>query len=93
MKFNYKKLFADIEATFVFGDTFKGKAEEIGCTYGDLYRMKNGEPDSMALALKGLEYLVKYFRYESIKEAFGYYLDPALVDVPGFYDLGEEEAV
>lgn len=88
MKFNYKKLFADIEATFVFGDTFKGKAEEIGCTYGDLYRMKTGEPDSMALALKCILYLVRYTLHESMHEAFDYYLEPTPISV-----IDEEEAV
>jgi hypothetical protein len=75
MNFNYTSLSKDLRKTFVFGDTLKGKAKEIGIKTHQLDRLKENKPVSVEIIMKCFQYLIAMEGDIPDKAKMGYYFD------------------
>lgn len=76
-KFKYKQLFDDVTNTFKFGDTYKGKAEEIGITYHDFVKMRDDKPVSIEVVIALTDYMILHYTedIDNIGDAFLKYIE------------------
>lgn len=70
--FDYQQLYDDTVKTFVFGDTFKAKAKEIGVTYQDFAKLRRGEAVSVEAIIS---LLIFHHGIDNIGEGFKNYLN------------------
>ena len=63
-------------ATFEFGDTYKGKASDIGITYNDFVKMRKNEPVSFECVMSCAEYMIPFTNEtETIGESIQNYIE------------------